>query len=146
MTNKRPTDQVANESGLLPLGRAVLLKAYEPEFAKTTIEIALNARERSMMNETRAVIVAVGPEAWKDEKAPRAYVGDKVLVSRYCGSILVGPADGEVYRMVNERDIYARIAKEAKAENIETEKDAKTKELFVAMRKEKRNLDEEDAA
>ena len=56
-------------------------------------------------------MVAIGPLAWKDEAGARAKVGDKVLVTKYAG-YLAGQgqtADGLEYRLVNDRDIFARI-------------------------------------
>lgn len=61
------------------------------------------------MNEQRAVIVEVGKYAWHDEVEPRASVGDKVLVSKFAGVLVKGTADGEQYRLVNDRDIFAAI-------------------------------------
>jgi co-chaperonin GroES (HSP10) len=104
---------VANPSGLEPLGHAVLIAPYEPEFKKSIIEIPITVRMRTQMAETRAIIIAVGPEAWAEEKSPRARVGDKVMVTRCAGAMLTGPNDEKIYRMVNDRDIYARISSEA---------------------------------
>ena len=102
-----------NESGLRPLGRAVLVKPYEPELRKSIIEIPQTAQERATMLETRAIVVEVGPSAWDDEKAPRAKPGDKVLLTMHAGRMAVGPADGVQYRIVNDRDIFAGLTKEA---------------------------------
>jgi co-chaperonin GroES (HSP10) len=91
------------------VGRAVLLEPYEPEIMAGKIFIPATVRERTMMVETRAVVIAVGPIAWKGEPVPRAMVGDKVLITKYCGAILIGPKDEKQYRMVNDEDIFARI-------------------------------------
>jgi co-chaperonin GroES (HSP10) len=96
-----------------PLGVAVLVKPYEPEFKKSIIKIPITVRMRTQLSETRAIVVAVGSEAWKDEDAPRAKVGDKVMITRFAGAMLTGPLDEEIYRMVNDRDIYARITADA---------------------------------
>ena len=34
------------------------------------------------------------------------------MVARYAGTLVVGPLDGEQYRMVNDRDIFAAITAE----------------------------------
>jgi co-chaperonin GroES (HSP10) len=102
-----------NPSGLEPLGHAVLVAPYEPEFKKSIIEIPLTVRMRTQMAETRAIIVAIGPEAWKDEGRPRARIGDKVMITRFAGAMLTGPKDDKIYRMINDRDIYARISGDA---------------------------------
>ena len=99
-----------NKSGLTPLGQAVLLKPYEAkEVMSSIIEIPVSAEERHTMAEQRAIVVAVGPEAWGNEKAPRAKPGDHVMVSAYAGQLTKGPKDGERYRVVNGRDIFLRI-------------------------------------
>lgn len=102
-----------NNSGLKPLGRAVLVMPYEPELKKGIIELPQQVRERTIMVETRAVVVDIGPAAWDDEKEPRAKVGDKVLISKFAGALATGTRDGKQYRLVNDRDIYAGIMEEA---------------------------------
>lgn len=101
--------QVANPSGLRPLGVAVLVKPYEPEINKSVLVMPETVKERTASVETRAVIVAIGPEAWKDESAPRARLGDKVLISRFAGVMAIGVKDGERYRVVNDRDIFCGL-------------------------------------
>lgn len=104
------------------MGQAVLVKPYEPQIKSQIIEIPISARDRMTMAEQRAIVVEIGPEAWKDEGHPllqllgirrmRAHVGDKVMVSAYAGQLCVGPLDGEQYRTVNGRDIFLRITDE----------------------------------
>lgn len=103
-----------NKSGLTPVGQAVLVEPYEPEktVKSTLIHIPETARERLTMAEQRAVVVEVGPEAWKDEKQPRAVAGDRVMISAYAGILTTGPSDGKQYRVVNARDIFLRITDE----------------------------------
>lgn len=67
---------------------------------------------RMSMVDNRAVVVAVGPSAWHDEPAPRAAVGDRVLVTKFAGFMAKGPADGQMYRLVNDRDIFCAITYE----------------------------------
>lgn len=100
-----------NTSGLKPLGRAVLLKPYMPEMKKSVIVMPDSVQDRTLMVDQRAIIVEVGPHCWPDEPA-RAKPGDKVLVSKMSGYICRGTADGETYRMVNDRDIFAQIVTE----------------------------------
>jgi len=102
-----------NPSGLEPLGHAVLVEPYEPEFKKSIIQIPITVRMRTQMAETRAIIIAVGPEAWKDESRPRAQIGDKVMITRFAGAMLTGPNDEKIYRMVNDRDVFCRISSAA---------------------------------
>lgn len=98
-----------NESGLRPLGRAVLVQPYEPEVKKSMIVMPETVKERSAMVETRAIVIEVGPAAWDDEPKPRAQPGDKVLISQFSGAIATGTKDGKKYRLVNDRDIYCAI-------------------------------------
>lgn len=111
-----------NESGLRPVGRAVLVQAYEPERKKSMLVMPDSVQERTQMVETRAIVVAVGPAAWEDEKRwmffrrLRAKPGDKVLVSKYAGVLAKGTADGKQYRLVNDRDVFCLIAEESTLE------------------------------
>lgn len=111
-------EEIGIDSGLVPLGHAVLCLPYEPEFAASVIIIPPTAAERSIMVETRAHVLMVGARAWDTEGAPRAWPGDKVFVSKLGGAILHG-ADGRKYRMVNDQDIYCRIDREPSAADIE---------------------------
>lgn len=101
-----------NESGLRPLGVAVLLKMYEPERKKGVIVIPEEAKQKQDYVNQRAIVVEVGPEAWIDEKEPRANPGDKVMVAKYAGVMVKGTKDGESYRLVNDRDIFCQITEE----------------------------------
>lgn len=110
---KTASQPAANPSGLEPLGIAVLVKPYEPELNRSLIQIPITVRMRTQLSETRAIVVAIGPEAWGDEKAPRAAVGDKVMITRYAGTMISGPLDEEVYRVINDRDLFCRISADA---------------------------------
>jgi len=103
---------IQNNSGLLPLGRAVLVRPYTPERVGSIIELPADIAVRDQMVEQRAVVVAIGPTAWHDEPMARAAVGDKVLLSRYSGYMAEGTADKQQYRFVNDRDIFAKIEME----------------------------------
>lgn len=101
-----------NLSGLAPVGVAVLIKAYEPERKGAQIVLPDSVQGRMAMVDSRALVVAVGPSAWHDEPTPRAVVGDRVLVTKFAGFMAKGPADGETYRLVNDRDIFCVITHE----------------------------------
>ena len=103
---------IENTSGLEPLGRAVLVKPYEPEKKEGLIVIPDQVQERTHMIEQRAVVVAIGPAAWEDESVPRAKVGDKVMVAKFAGAMAIGPLDDQKYRFVNDRDIFAKVTGE----------------------------------
>lgn len=98
--------EVTNTSGVHPLGHAVLLRTYELKQGR--IELPDSVRERLVLAEQRAVIVEIGTEAWRDEKVPRASVGDKVLFAKHSGYGVLGD-DGTTYRCVNDRDIFMRV-------------------------------------
>ena len=100
---------MSNKSGLKPLGRAVLVKPYIPERTASIIELPDFVEAQTTSLEQRAIVVEVGPTAWYDEPNPRAKVGDRVLVSRFAGHMAKGTSDGEQYRFVNDRDIFAAI-------------------------------------
>lgn len=89
------------------------------------------------MAETRAVVIDVGPLAyernWFGWPVRRCKPGDKVMVSKYSGAIVVGPLDGVLYRTINFADVYAQI--EAEDETQELHYD-------VPGTRDRRNLDE----
>lgn len=98
-----------NKSGLKPLGHAVLVEPYEPQKKDSLIVMPETVKERTMLVETRAVVIEVGPEAWGDEKNPRAWPGDHVLISKFAGVMATGVADNKPYRLVNDRDIFCAL-------------------------------------
>ena len=57
-------------------------------------------------------VVELGPHCWADEPTPRAQPGDRVLVAKFEGCLAKGPADGQTYWFVNDRDIFAAITQE----------------------------------
>ena len=101
--------EVVNESGLAPLGRAVLVEYYEPERKGSLIHIPASVEDRTVLVEQRAKVIEVGPHCWPEEPQPRAQPGDYVLISRMAGYACRGPKDEKPYRLVNDRDIFARI-------------------------------------
>lgn len=98
-----------NSSGLVPKGRAVLIKPYEPARGSGLIAIPDSVKVNMQVIEQRAIVVAVGSSCWIDENEPRAIPGNHVLVSAYAGYMAKGPKDNEQYRFVNDRDIFAVI-------------------------------------
>ena len=105
--------KVENNSGWLPTGRAVLVLPHDiVRDKKSTIVLPHTVTDRTKMMQDRAGVIAIGPEAWKDESVARAVVGDEVILAAFTGYILDGE-DGHMYRFVNERDIFAvRFTKE----------------------------------
>ena len=101
-----------NTSGLDPRGVAVLIKQYEPERKQSLLVLPDSVQGRLSMVDMRATVIAVGPNAWHDEPTPRAIVGDRVMVTPFAGAMVKGPADGQTYRLVNDRDIFCAITHE----------------------------------
>lgn len=116
-----------NTSGLKPLGKAVLIRAFAPERKVGKIVIPENVQGKMAMVDNRATVIEVGADAWSDEGAwtrfmlfwkrwkhqPRAVPGDNVLVTKFAGFMAEGPADGQLYRLVNDRDIFCAITEVA---------------------------------
>lgn len=113
---------IVNTSGLEPQGQAVLCMPYTPEIKASPIIIPEESIRRMETLDARVIVIAIGPDAWGGS-TPRAKVGDKVLVSAYCGSMLRGPADDKQYRMVNGRDIYGTITSERDTGSVESKMD-----------------------
>lgn len=101
-----------NQSGLKPLGVAVLLEEFKPERKVGKIVIPESALGRQSMIDNRARVIDVGPSAWHDEPSPRAKPGDVVLVTQFAGFLASG-ADGKQYRLVNDRDVFCGLNAEA---------------------------------
>lgn len=104
-----------NESGLVPLGRAVLMSPYEPERKKGVIEVPDFVQDRERTLDVRCLVIECGPVCWPDEP-PRAKPGDVVMVAKMSGTMVRGPKDGQPYRLVNDRDIYCRVEHLGEAE------------------------------
>jgi chaperonin GroES len=107
-----------NNSGLTPLGRAVLLEPFKVE-RKTKGGIVLpdSVVQRDELAEQKARVVEVGPHAWRGE-TPWAKVGDLIVFSKWAGHACVGPLDKKQYRVVNDNDIFMRFT-ESKEESYE---------------------------
>jgi co-chaperonin GroES (HSP10) len=99
---------IKNETGLHPQGHAVLVKAFEAEKMSSILVIPDTVKQSLEILENRVIVLEVGGSAWKDEPCPRAKVGDAVFVTKHAGFIAIG-ADGEMYRLVNDRDIFCVI-------------------------------------
>lgn len=101
-----------NKSGYAPVGRAVLVLPYEPEKMSNIIEIPDSLKSRTTMLEQKAVVIEVGPSCWHDEPHPRAAAGDHVIVTKFAGYTVIGE-DQKVYRLINDRDIFAKAVNHA---------------------------------
>lgn len=72
------------------------------------IVIPEHVRANMMAVDQRAEVIACGPACWPDEP-PRAKPGDRVLISKFAGHLATGPKDQQLYRLVNDRDVFARL-------------------------------------
>jgi co-chaperonin GroES (HSP10) len=99
---------IKNESGLYPQGHAVLVKPFAAEKLSTIIEIPDTVKQSLEVLENRVMVVEIGKEAWREESVPRAKPGDAVFVTKFAGFVAAG-ADGQMYRLVNDRDIFCVI-------------------------------------
>lgn len=109
-----PQEPFPNPSGIQPRGRALLVKPYEPPKIDGLIVIPEHVQKQQDTMNQRAVVIAVGESCWHDEPSPRARPGEKVLVTKYAGFNVFGDIslDGEHYRLVNDRDVFAAIVEE----------------------------------
>jgi co-chaperonin GroES (HSP10) len=95
-----------NKSGKRPLGRAVMLLQSKPKAGRFVLP--KEVEQTMVMQDQYAVVVEIGPLAWMDEPTPRCKVGDKVVFSKYAGFAVPGD-DEQVYRCVNDRDIFMSV-------------------------------------
>jgi co-chaperonin GroES (HSP10) len=106
-----------NLTGLEPMGHALLCEPYEPEFQNTKIAIPEAVRVGSKMREMRAIVIAIGPDAWnrpdREAMTRRCEPGDKVLISKFAGVIVRSPVDDKDYRLCNDEDVFCRITAES---------------------------------
>lgn len=96
---------IENNSGWKPVGRAVLLRAFELLEKQNQIIVPDAAAMSSATCDTQGIVVAIGADAWKDI-SPRCKIEDKVMFTKFTGGVLKG-SDGFVYRMIPADAIYA---------------------------------------
>lgn len=98
---------IANNSGYRPVGKAVLLRAFELSEKRSRIHVPEDVLMSSATCDTQGIVVAIGPDCWNGpNETPRAKIGDKVLITKFSGGMLTG-SDGFVYRMIPDHAIYA---------------------------------------
>lgn len=105
---KGGTAEIVNPSGLAPLGRAVLVEPFEPERKASAIVLPPTVLGNERAVDVRVRVVEVGPACWPDEPS-RAQAGDVVFIAKMSGFVAQGPKDGKPYRLVNDRDIFAKV-------------------------------------
>lgn len=97
-----------NGSGLHPLGRAVLILPLDVAPPASLIQLPAGVIARMRVQDTEGYVVELGPSCEEDEGGLRCKVGDRVAIAAMSGTMRVGQ-DGQVYRVVNHRDIYLTI-------------------------------------
>ena len=99
--------------GIKPCGHRVVVWPIPTE-RKTESGIIIHdsLAKREDMAQVEALVVSVGPSAWKDQKTGDwAQVGDKVLIAKYSGLVRQG-IDNLEYRVISDLDIVAIVETE----------------------------------
>jgi co-chaperonin GroES (HSP10) len=100
-------EKIENRSGFRPVGKAVLLRAFELAERRMVVHLPDEVEMSSATCDTQGIVVEIGPDCWNGpSETPRAKVGDKVLITRFSGGMLRGN-DGYIYRMIPDHAIYA---------------------------------------
>jgi chaperonin GroES len=103
---------------IVPQGHRVLVKPEKKE-EKTEggIILAQSIREKEELAGIFGTVIAIGPNAWAafDGGEPWAKVGDRVVFSKYGGLVLEDPETKELYRLLNDDDIYCTLEEGATA-------------------------------
>lgn len=105
-----PVGQSKNNSGLKPVGRAVLLQTLSNSLKTDKIVLPDSVKARIPSLDTEAIVLALGAGCYPDEP-PRCKVGDHVIIAAMSGALRMG-RDGIIYRLINDRDIYCLIEEE----------------------------------
>jgi chaperonin GroES len=105
-------------AGLMPVEFKVLVKpsAVEVDPAlrrakEAGLQLPPEVLEREFMAQIVAELIAVGGNAFEDWKPPIPAAGNRVLIAKYAGVTVKG-ADGQEYRMLNDKDISGIITEE----------------------------------
>lgn len=97
-----------NKSAIHPKGYTLLIKplVIENKTESGIIMRAASEEDKAQMAQVYGVVIEIGPCAWDDEPVPRAKVGENVVFRRYSGEQFTGN-DGEKYRVILDKDVYA---------------------------------------
>ena len=109
-TKKEKTE---SDSGVIPFEFKVLVKQdIMEEKTKGGIILPEPARDDQQRAMTKGEIVSMSPAAFSyhnwDKSTRLPQVGDRVVYSRYAGSVIIGKDEVE-YRLINDKDIGAII-------------------------------------
>ena len=100
----------SNPSGLNPRGYSLVVSPKQiDQVTESGIQIMSDMEfEREMLKQTDAVVLAIGPMAFKDESEDRCKVGDRVVMRAYAGLLRKG-VDGKQYRIIADTEVIAVI-------------------------------------
>jgi co-chaperonin GroES (HSP10) len=97
-----------NNSGIYPTSDRVLLQEVDVELkSRGGLVLPSSKTEKTAMGEIHARFVEAGDVAGGMQELAGISAGDYVLMTRYAGIRYRG-RDGEMYRIVNVRDVMAR--------------------------------------
>lgn len=135
---------MSDTTGIFPSGNRVVVKPDDVE-RKTAAGIIIPDTEadKHALSQTTGILVGVGPDAWRHvtedifraidgsfkhiERRVRGYsepfakIGDRVAYAKYSGLQVEG-ADGNIYRILNDEDITARVSDEVNFTDIKSRK------------------------
>jgi chaperonin GroES len=101
-----------NTSGLVPVDLRILVKP-DPveEVTKGGIILADTSKDRAKYAATKATVVAVGANAFREwgDEALKPGPGDRVIFAQYTGAREKG-ADGDDYVVMNDADVLAVLS------------------------------------
>ena len=112
MSKKQKKDKDINQSGMQPVEYKVLVFPDKiEEKTKGGIILPDEAREKEEWAQVKATLVAIGGNAFENWSPPLPSPGQRVYVAKYAGFRVRG-ADGEMYQLVNDKDVAAIIFEE----------------------------------
>ncbi len=101
---------------MVPVGHKVLIKVEQSELARKASGAGIVLTEKTKQQEQaahqEALVVALGPDAYKDFRSIWAEPGDKVLVTRYSGESRDDIEEGFSYRIINDEDVLCKLIEE----------------------------------
>lgn len=112
-----PNDAEVNTSGLQIYDDRILVKIHElEEVTSGGIILPEEHREKQNMSQDYATVITVGRYAFNDmAEEHRPQSGEEVLISKYAGTFVVGPADNKEYRIVRPDDVLAKVTSKGDA-------------------------------
>jgi co-chaperonin GroES (HSP10) len=104
---------MTNESGISPLEYKVLILPKEvTDVTAGGIVMPADVVEKEKYGNAYGTIIAHGAIAFTDpDWLDHPRVGDDVLFDKYAGTHTLG-TDGKEYRLINDKEIVARMTKE----------------------------------